>query len=392
VNTTAPGASHDRARSPAERVSGFTRLPRRGRNALLVLLGLVLVVDVSLYLSEPDQTWRSIALGLAATLATALFAWWPPAAVVMLSLTALLETATNEGGPQLLHLVVVAGLVVYTCPGWFIGAYVVCTVALAGLTATVPGAFSSAALPVLAMVMVVSAGIGWALRTAHRRVRRFARDIEQLEQARREAIHVERERIADELHDIIAHDVTLVSMHARVLERVDDQALREQSIRAIRSSADQALADIRRMLRIVRDDRPGTPADHGAHASVASALDEVTSALRRLGAQVTVRARLAAEMSAAIEQTIVHVLREGATNIAKHGAGAPVVSVVVETVDDEIRVELTNTVGDVARAPYVPSSGYGLDRLRERVTLLDGQLVSESRSGSWVLRVHLPLR
>ncbi len=378
--------------SEADAAPGFTRLPLRGRIALLTLLGVVLIVDVVLYSREPGVSWSGMALGLAATLATSLFVWWPPAAVVSLLLTALVETASGQSGPQFLYLVIIAGLVVYTCPGWFVGIYGAATAALAAFAATTPGALSSTALPALALVLAVSAGIGWALRAAHGRERRFAGDIERLEHARSAAIEAERERIADELHDIIAHDVTLVSMHVRVLERVDDPDLREQSIRAIRSSADQALADIRRMLRIVRDDRFAASSAGEAPASAVSALEDVRTSLERLGASVTVRALIDDTLSAAVEQTLVHLLREGATNIAKHAPEHPSVSIVVESVQDEVRVEISNSIGGPHRATHVPSSGYGLDRLRERVTLLDGQLRANASGGWWTLTARLPAR
>lgn len=378
--------------SDADAGAGFTRLPLRGRIALLTLLGIVLIVDVILYFNGSAVSWQGMALGLAATLATSLFVWWPPVAVVSLLLTALVETASGQSGPQFLYLVIVAGLVVYTCPGWFVGIYGAATAALVAFAASAPGALSSTALPALALVLAVSAGIGWALRAAHGRERRFARDIERLEGARAAAIEAERERIADELHDIIAHDVTLVSMHVRVLERVDDPHLREQSIRAIRSSADQALADIRRMLRIVRDDRVTASVAGEAPASAVSALEDVRTSLERLGASVTVRAPIEDKLSAAVEQTLVHLLREGATNIAKHAPEHPTVSIVVESIHDGVLVEISNSIGGPHRATHVPSSGYGLDRLRERVTLLGGNLHTNVDGGRWTLTARLPAR
>ncbi|MFC6356541.1 sensor histidine kinase [Luethyella okanaganae] len=372
---------------------GFNGLPRRGRVALLVLLGVILLVDVGLYLSDPETTWRSMLLGLSATFATALFAWWPAAAAMSLLLTGLVQTTAGQDGSQFLYLTAVAGLVVYTSPAWFIAIYVVVAAGLAILATATPGVFVSTALPALALVLAVSASIGWALRTAHGRERRFALDIAQLEYARTAAIDAERERIADELHDIIAHDVTLVSMHARVLERVDDPALRNQSIQAIRTSADQALADIRRVLRIVRDDHvTGVTAPDEQQASATSALEEARDSLARLGAEVTVHASSDISVSTAIEQALVHLMREGATNIAKHAPEHPSVTIVLESVDDEIHLELTNSTTETPHTPHVPSSGYGLDRLRERVSLLGGHLSTHTTGTTWTLTARLPAR
>jgi signal transduction histidine kinase len=253
--------------------------------------------------------------------------------------------------------------------------------------------FLGTALPALALVLTVSAAIGWALRAAHSRERRFALDIAQLEYARGAAIDAERERIADELHDIIAHDVTLVSMHARVLERVDDPELRAQSIHAIRAGADQALADIRRVLRIVRDDQAAvatTPDEHTASAK--TALAEARDSLARLGANVTVHAGSDIAVSAAIDQALVHLVREGATNIAKHASERPSVTIVFESVNDEVHLAMTNSVAATPRVSHVPSSGYGLDRLRERVSLLGGHLSTDTTTATWTLTARLPAR
>lgn len=372
---------------------GFTGLPRRGRVALLILLGVILVVDLGLYLGDPATTWQNMLFGTAATFATALFAWWPAAASLSLLLTALVQTTADQDGSQFLYLASVAGLVVYTSPVWFIAIYGITASGLAILATVSAGILTQTALPALALVLAVSLAIGWALRAAHGRERRFALDIAQLEYARAAAIVAERERISDELHDIIAHDVTLVSMHARVLERVDDPALRDQSVRAIRNSADQALADIRRVLRIVRDEQPATvPLADERHPSVSSALEDARASLADLGADITVQATPGLVVSHSIEQALVHLLREGATNIAKHAPDHPTVTISLEASGEEIRLELTNTTTISPRISHIPSSGYGLDRLRERVTLLGGELRTHTTDTTWALTVRLPTR
>lgn len=372
---------------------GFTGLPRGGRIALLILLGVILLVDVGLYLSDPSTTWRSVLFGLAATLATALFAWWPAAAATSLLLVALVQITAGQDGSQFLYLTAAAGLVVYTSPAWFLAVYVIAAASLTALATAALGVFASTAVPALALVITVSSSIGWALRTAHGRERRLALDIAQLEYARSAAIDAERERIADELHDIIAHDVTLVSMHARVLERVDDPALYAQSIQAIRISADQALADIRRVLRIVRDDQATLldPSDE-QRANIASALEEARDSLAKLGADVTVHSSPDVSVSAAIEQALVHLVREGATNIAKHATERPSVTIQIETIENDVRLELANSIAETPRSSLIPSSGYGLDRLRERVSLLGGDLSTQTVGGTWTLTARLPAR
>ncbi len=359
---------------------------------LLAVLGIILLVDAALYINDPPATWRGALFGLAATLASALFAWWPAAAASSLLLIALAQLNDAQDGSGFLYVTGAAGLVVYTSPTWFIVIYIVAAAGLTILTTVAVGVFEGAALPTLGLVIVLSAAIGWALRSARRRELRLAADLAQLSYERSSAVEGERERIADELHDIIAHDVTLVSMHARVLERVDDPALRRQSVEAIRSSADQALADIRRVLQIVRDGQSeSVQISDDQRTNVSAALDEAHESLSRLGARISVRST-PITVSAAIEQALVHVIREGTTNIAKHAAERPTVAIVLETVGDGIRLEMRNSQSGPPKSSDLPSSGYGLDRLRERVSLLGGELTAVHGSESWTLTARLPVR
>lgn len=371
----------------------FIGLPFRGRIALLVVLGLIAVVDLVIDLSDPTASWQDALFGVAMTFATALFAWWPTAASLSLLLTGLVQTSADQDGSQLLYLAAVAGLVSYTSPVWFVALYVVSASGLALLESTTADVLTGAALPVLVLVLAVSSAIGLALRAAHERERRFALDISQLEHARAVAINAERERISDELHDIIAHDVTLVSMHARVLERIDDPVLRDQSIRAIRDSADQALADIRRLLRIVRDEQPPILAiSDERQPTASSALESAGASLAGLGADITVRATPGLVVSHSVEQTLVHLLREGATNIAKHAPQHPTVTITLDSVGEYIQLELTNSTKKTPPFSDIPSSGYGLDRLRERVSLLGGELKTHATDATWALTARLPMR
>lgn len=371
---------------------GFTALPSWGRIALLLVLAMMLVVDVVLVITDPSVAWRGLMFGLPAMLATALFIWWPAAAATSLLLIALVQITAGQDGSDVLYLAGVAGLVVYTSPLWFVAIYTVAVLGLTILASTVLGIFANTALPALALVVAISASIGWALRAAHGRELRLAGDVAALAQARSAAIEAERDRIADELHDIIAHDITLVSMHARVLERVDDEALRDQSVRAIRAGADQALADIRRMLRIVRDDDGSLtgPVDEQP-ASIDSALDEARDALVQLGATISVRST-EGSVSSTIEQTLVHLIREGTTNIAKHAPENTSVRITLEILGDDVRLEMANTTGPAPVTNGIPSSGYGLDRLRERVAVSGGDFTSGPTDDGWTLIARLPAR
>ncbi|MBF4621362.1 sensor histidine kinase [Clavibacter sp. VKM Ac-2542] len=373
------------------RDAGFSSMPPRARIALLVLIALVLVFDLVGFVADPASSWRELVAQEAPTAALALFAWSPSAAAVSLLLAALLETAGGQGGGLSVYLVVAAGLVVYTSPLWFVAFYAAAATGVVVLHWSTAEDLTPSAVPVVLLIGALAALVGWSLRSSLRRERGLAVDLVDLERARDAELESERQRIADELHDIIAHDVTLVAMHVRVLERVDDPALRAQSIVAIRDSADQALADIRRVLRIVRDDRSTTIGDRdGDEDTIVGAVDTIRRDLEALGARVTVGPLDGVDVSSAIERTIVRLLREAATNIAKHAASRPEVFVGFASGQDDVTVTVSSTMPSASTASPIPSSGYGVHRMRERVTLLGGSLRAEEVEGSWVLSALLP--
>lgn len=376
----------------AEKPNGFSRLPARGRFTLFAVVGAVGIVDVALNLADPMVTWSDVTIALLAAVATLLFAWWPAAAATCILAVTLAQIASAESGGQILYAAAVTGLVVYTSPAWFSIVYAGAVALIGVLAWRSTELLTDIALPALVVVGAVSGLIGSALKIAHSRERRLSCDLARLNAQRSEELTAERERIADELHDIIAHDVTLVAMHARVLERIHDEGLRARSVTAIRDSADQALADIRRVLRIVRDGRVVSKSDsmETEEKGTETALRDANHSLDALGARTVVDMSAGLTVSSSIENAIVHIIREGATNIAKHGAPTPDVHLRVKEEGDEVIVELTNSVLADATVEASKSSGYGIDRLRERVGLLGGTLTVQLDNDTWLLSARLP--
>ncbi|WP_415293703.1 sensor histidine kinase [Clavibacter tessellarius] len=374
------------------REAGFSPLPVSGRIALVVVMALVLLIDIVGAVGDPAVSWRELVTQSAPTVAVALFAWSPPTAAVGLLVTAALETAAGQGGGLAVYLAAAAGLVVYTSPRWFSAAYAVAAMSAIVLHWSTTEGLTTSALPVVLLIGVLASLVGWTLRSSLRRERGLAVDLEDLERIRATELESERQRIADELHDIIAHDVTLVAMHVRVLERVDDPGTRAQSIVAIRDSADQALADIRRVLRVVRDGRPGVDGEdpEAAGDTLAGTVEAVRRDLEALGARVSMGSLEGIEVSSAIERTLVRFLREAATNVAKHSASLPDVQVEFVRGTTDVTVSVTSSLPFRSSASPIPSSGYGIHRMRERVTLLGGDLDARAVDGSWVLSARLP--
>lgn len=221
------------------RTSAFGVLSGHGRILLLVVLGLTLIADVALYIAGDASSWRTLLISVVFTFVIALFAWWPVVAATGLLLVALVEASSGQIGGHVLYLPAVVGMVVYVSPRWFAGLYGLAIVGIAGVASSTSESLTTAAVPALFLLGALSALIGWGFRSARVRERHLVLDVERLVHERAVELRGERERIADELHDIIAHDVTLVAMHVRVLDRVQDPGLRRTSQRAIRESADR---------------------------------------------------------------------------------------------------------------------------------------------------------
>lgn len=323
-------------------------------------------------------------------IATGLFAWRPAAAATCLLLVTLVQTTIGYQGTEFLHLAISSGLVAYTAPVWFVLVYVSISSGLAVLAATTTDIFASGALTALGLVLTISIVIGSALRRAHSREHRLALDNERLRYDRDAELAAERSRITDELHDIIARDVTLISMHVRVLERVKDPELHSTSLAAIRSSADQALSDIRRLLHVVNDADPDLGSVR-ASLALSDVLENVEQELTVLGAHVDMHVDSAPTASMSVEHALARMLQEATTNIVKHGPQRPDVRIELSGDDQHIRLRVRNTVRrSPERTLPKASPGYGLALMEERITLLGGTLRTAHEGEEFVISATLP--
>jgi signal transduction histidine kinase len=213
------------------------------------------------------------------------------------------------------------------------------------------------------------------------------------EQGRRvaEARVAERARIAREMHDVLAHRLSLVATYAGALEYRPD-ASREQVARAagvVRDGIHQALDELREVITVLRaddDDLDGRP--QPMLADVADLVDESRDA----GAVVRLENRVAApaDVPPIAGRTAYRVVQEGLTNARKHAAGQPVLVLMDGEPGTRLRIDIRNAV--TARpSPTVLGSGAGLVGLTERVRLAGGELDHDVTSaGEFRLHASLP--
>ena len=282
---------------------------------------------------------------------------------------------------------------------------------LVGATAVValclmaPAPWSSG--PVLDIGAVVGGVVGaliWALWGAYVGARRdlvtslrdrASRAEEERELRAEQARLAERARIAREMHDVLAHKVSLIALQAGGLEVNPavgtDQV--QQTAGLIRATAREALQDLRGVLGVLRE-LPAAATDGSdlapqpGLAQVAALVESSRAAGVRVDLSVDVR-----DLPDSVGRTVYRVVQEGLTNVHKHARGAATdvtISRAVRAGDAGIEVSVSNRP-PVAAGSLLPGSGAGLIGLRERIALVGGALsAGPSADGGWRVDVWLP--
>lgn len=185
----------------------------------------------------------------------------------------------------------------------------------------------------------------------------------------------ERTRIARDMHDTLSHRLSLIAIHAGVLEQQPDLPNRAEVAATIKEQSAKAVEDLGQVLRVLREGEPNAEADP------LTSLDSVIDEARAAGQEITTTGQLG-EASTAHAHLIHRGLTEGLTNARKHAPGAPVV---VEFLPQGFRLTTTGAGHHTGRG-----SGMGLIGLRERARLLGARVAVQHAGGDHVLEVMLP--
>jgi signal transduction histidine kinase len=222
--------------------------------------------------------------------------------------------------------------------------------------------------------------VAWGMfrRTRLQAQRERARRVEAQEQLRVEQIrYAERTRIAREMHDVLAHRISLLSLHAGALEFRPDAPPEEvaRAAAVIRASAHQALEDLRAVIGVLRDG-PNGRAPQPPQPTLA-ALPGLLEESRAAGMEIRAEIRLPdlAAVPDAIGRHALRIVQEALTNARKHATAAPVELRLDGTPGPGLSIEVRNPVPALATAdPKIPGTGAGLLGLAERATLSGGCL------------------
>ena len=235
-------------------------------------------------------------------------------------------------------------------------------------------------------------GVGRVIRRSSERMRKLERLTVELEAERdaraREAVTVERARIARELHDVVAHNISVMGVQAAAASRImqGDEPEVRAALTAIETTGRETVDEMRRMLGILR--RSDDELALAPQPSLRD-LDALVEQVRAAG--LDIEARIEGEprmLPAGLDLSAYRIVQEALTNALKHAAPARV-EVVVRYAEDAVVIE----VSDDGSAPAVGrGTGSGLVGMRERVALFGGELRAGKRvEGGWALHATLPI-
>jgi signal transduction histidine kinase len=250
--------------------------------------------------------------------------------------------------------------------------------------------------------MLAAIAFGWGILVRARRemvvsLRERAERLEAEQERNAElAREAERRRIAREMHDVLAHRLSLLSVHAGALEFRPDAPAADiaEAAGVIRTSAAAALDELRQVITVLRENPASTEPPPPALSELPALLAESRAA------GMSVRADLDAAgteaLPAALGRTAYRVVQEGLTNARKHSPGAPVDVTVTGDGLGSLTVEVVSHSRNgavAAGAPAPAGPGAGLIGLAERLALVGGALEHDAQAnGDFVLWATVPRR
>ncbi|WP_326643278.1 histidine kinase [Nonomuraea fuscirosea] len=359
-----------------------------------VILGIGALTAVSLWGQAGRTSWGlDVAVAVVSLAAAVAQLWWPVhgtlVATVLATLSPVATPAATMGALQVslrrrfpvAAAVTAAGMAAHLVQGWWR-----------------PNSGISLSWWLLLICAAYGALLGWGSLARSRRallisLSERARRAE-AEQGRRvaEARMAERRRLAREMHDVLAHRLSLVATHAGALEYRPDSSPDRLAAAAgvVRAGVHQALEELRQVIGLLReqDDEPDGLAPRPGLAD----LPDLIADARRAGQPVRLdeRAADAAALPPALSMTAYRVVQEGLTNARKHAPGEQVEVTLSGAPGGTLLIDVRNPAPPADAAPVVPGSGLGLVGLTERVRLAGGQLDHHHTGGEFRLLARLP--
>lgn len=367
--------------------------PVRLDRALAVALVALAQIELWLPQTIPGPTWLAFLFTFTGTLPVAFRRARPLLALTLVTATHV--TVDLVAGPassvalMAAWICVLYGLAVWAPRRQFaIGCALILigiSVASVWLDAGIVGVVVFAGIPLLAVALV-----RMIVREREIRLEVLSARAEALEREQelriREAAELERTTIARELHDVVAHKVSVMVVQAGAERSILDPAATstEETLRTIEATGREALVELRRLLGVLRSGEEQSLSPQPTLADV----DSLVAQVRDAG--VNVELKIDGERRAlppGVELSAFRIVQEALTNVLKHARGAHAV-VELHFEETELQIEVRND-GGAPRTPG-PGTGHGLLGIRERVALLGGRVDAGPSGNGFAVRAWLP--
>jgi signal transduction histidine kinase len=223
-------------------------------------------------------------------------------------------------------------------------------------------------------------------------IRRRAAQVRAAEEAggvrARDAVAAERARIARELHDVVAHSVSIIALQAGAAEALvesEPETAREH-MASVRRTAHDALVEMRRLLNVLREDEPTYEPMPGL-----ADIDDLVLSAREAGLPVELRSEgELAGVPAGISLAVYRLVQESLTNVRKHAGTVPT-RVLVRRSPNHVELVVENDPG-LQRPGSTNGGGHGLLGMKERVRVYGGELDAHpDAAGGFVVRASIPV-
>lgn len=257
----------------------------------------------------------------------------------------------------------------------------------------------------LLVVIIPLLGVAYLMaRVAKRVLGERERDRQRIAEARRrqfEAVEAERKAIARDLHDIVAHDITVIAMQARAAAFSGNPEVAQDALKVIGDTAKEALQDLRVMLNILRSDGPATRTGESLDESAANAassleiligIEHFAHRLTELGYRVQTKAdALMSGLPQSAQTALYRVLQESTTNIVKHAGADSDCRIEATVVEGRAYLEVANALATPGGSEFdeVGHHSSGIVGMVDRMAAFGGTLSAGVVEQEWVVRATL---
>ena len=380
-----------------------TRIPHWLSTGAFFVIFIAMASDINYMRQAPWDSltaWFLLEIFLTYTaIAASLFS--AKVSVILLALDMGVTFATQRPVLPLIAACIIALVISALCRYWLMIAHCLATLIWASVVAWVVNIadMSSAGafwwLTIWLMVAVTLVGL--AIRFLVIRTAKVHAELQRIETHQETIRKEERHDLARELHDVVAHHITVITMQVMARRNSHDPDQLRETLGVIDDSAREALSELRALLDVLRSDED----DDGDIRSlsdkivtgpsvgdqVAQRVDSLTEVGIRVHKQ-SVDPRIES-LPFSLKTTCARIVQESATNILKHARHGARCSIVVRLDPTEVVIMITNN----RIKPRDPSrsSGYGLTGLRERVAAVGGSYTAGQQGDEWVVEAHIPV-